>query len=366
MVRSLLFASLLAILAPPLAAADPDNTVQSAAVVLQDVMHTPGKAIPLTLLQDAQAVIIVPRTIKLGFIVGAQRGHGVVLTRQADGTFSAPQFVTVTGGSIGWQAGAQASDFILLFRTPESVERFLDGKFTIGADASAAAGPVGRRVNASTDIELHSEILSYARSKGLFAGVSLDGSVLQLDAASTGEYYRGSDQAPQSAAQLVDLLNRYSGVQVAAQPVPGEQVPANVLPAEGLPPRPPADRQQLSSRESARRALAAAAPKMYGPLPEDWRTYLALPAEIFDTRQPHQPQALAESLKRFDMVARDARYQALAGLREFQQTHRHLKAYTEELSRAADEQPRLALPPPPEQPSARRGVKRASAIVPAR
>src|SRR5688572_31273390 len=97
MVRSLLFASLLLSLATPLAAADPETTVQSAAVVLQDVMHTPGKAIPLTLLQNAQAVIIVPRTIKLGFIVGAQHGRGVVLTRQADGTFSAPQFVTVAG-----------------------------------------------------------------------------------------------------------------------------------------------------------------------------------------------------------------------------------------------------------------------------
>ncbi len=364
--------------AAPLAAANPEATVQSAANVLVDVMNTPGKAIPATLLQNAQAVVIIPRTIKLGFIVGGQRGHGVVMVRDAGGGWTAPQFVTLTGGSIGWQAGAQASDFILLFRTPESVESMLGGKFTIGADASAAAGPVGRRVNASTDIELHSEILSYARSKGLFAGVSLDGSVLQLEPATNAAYYAGRELAPESAAQLVDLLGKYSGQQVVAQAAPQErqQPPQNALPQpqprpDGTidlnPPAPAAE--TVSKGEAARRALAQTAPQMYSALNEQWRTYLALPAEVFDPRQPSVPESLKESLIHFDTVARDERYRALAVQRQFQETHRLLKAYAAEQARAAqpEEQPRLALPPPPaEEPSSSRRVKRASATIPLR
>jgi len=369
MFRTIVWTSLAIVaLAAPLSAADPELTVQSATIVLNDVMNTPGRAIPASLLQNAQAVVIIPRTIKLGLIVGGQRGRGVVLTRQEGGAWSAPQFVTLTGGSIGWQAGAQSSDFVLLFRTPESVQSLMAGKFTIGADASAAAGPVGRRVNASTDIELYSEILSYARSKGLFAGVSLEGSVLQIDPNSNAAYYAGRQEAPQSAAQLVDLVGKYSGpAAVAAAPQP-QGVPANELPqpAAGQP-----QREEISRSESARRALAKTAPQMYGALNPDWQKYLALPAEVFDPRQPSQPEAVKESLSRFDTIARDERYRALAGQREFAQTHKLLKAYAEELARAAQqqpragqEQPRLALPPPPAEEPSSRPVKRASATQP--
>ncbi|MEX2026860.1 MAG: lipid-binding SYLF domain-containing protein [Pirellulaceae bacterium] len=376
MFRFAAVSSLIVLLAAaPLYAADPETTVRSATNVLNDVMNTPGKAIPGTLLQNAQAVVIIPRTIKLGFIVGGQRGHGVLMTRNAEGGWSAPQFLTLTGGSIGWQAGAQSSDFILLFRTPESVESMLAGKFTIGADASAAAGPVGRRVNASTDIELQSEILSYARSKGLFAGVSLDGSVLQIDPSANAEFYAGRELAPDSAAQLVDLLGKYSGQQVVAQAVPGERqpVPQNELPQpqprpDGTidlnPPAPAAE--AISKTEAARQALAQTAPQMYSALNDQWRTYLALPAEIFDPRQASEPELLQESLKRFDNVARDKRYRALAALREFQETHRLLKTYAEQQSKAAADQPRLALPPPPAEENSSRRVKRASATIPLR
>ena len=348
-------------------AADPETTVLLATNVLEDVMNTPGKAIPAMLLQNAQAVVIVPRTIKLGLIVGGQHGRGVVLMRQADGSWSAPQFVTLTGGSIGWQAGAQASDFILLFRTPESVQRFLEGKFTIGADASAAAGPVGRRVNASTDIELHSEIVSYARSKGLFAGVSLDGSVLQIDGRSNAVYYAGRELAPNSAAILVDLLGKYSGAVAVAQadPIHQRRLPPNELPQPQAAAASPPLAGEASPVEAVRRSLAAVSPQMYGLLNEPWRQYLALPAEVFDPRQPPQSGAVQESLSRFETVAREERYRSLAGQRPFQETHRLLKAYAEELSRAEGEQPRLALPPPPaNDSSSRRGVKRASGIAP--
>ena len=364
MLRFAIFSlALIALWPAPLTAADPETTVLSATNVLNDVMNTPGKAIPATLLQNAQAVVIIPRTIKLGLIVGGQRGRGVVMTRQEGGAWSAPQFVTLTGGSIGWQAGAQSSDFILLFRTPESVESLLAGKFTIGADASAAAGPVGRRVNASTDIELYSEILSYARSKGLFAGISLDGSVLQVDPQSNAAYYAGREQAPQSASQLVDLLGKYSGVVAVADANPEQRqaVPANELPPANAALRPQAE--ATSRSEAARRALAKTAPHMYSALNEQWRSYLALPAEVFDSRQPIQPEALQESLTRFDTVARDQRYRALSAQREFQETHKLLKAYADELSRG-QEQPRLALPPPPAEENSSRRVKRASATAP--
>jgi lipid-binding SYLF domain-containing protein len=313
-------------------------------------MSTPGKRIPEVLLRDAQAVVVVPRTIKLGLIAGVQRGRGVVLTRQADGSWSLPQFVTITGGSIGWQAGAQASDFVLLFRTPESVQDLLDGKFTIGADASAAAGPVGRRVNASTDIQLESEILSYARSKGLFAGVSLDGSILQLDPTAAAGYYRDG-HAPQSAVQLVSLLEQYSGGKPGRGEVAIEAQEADV--ARSAP-----RRNALSRCESARRQLADAASRMYAALNENWRSYLALPAEVFDPSQLSQPEALAESLRHYDAIAADARYRALATRREFQETHRLLKAYADAQADSADKEPRLALPPPPSPPGR---VKRASA-----
>jgi lipid-binding SYLF domain-containing protein len=376
MLRFLAASSLVVLLATaPLFAADPESTVQSATNVLHDVMNTPGKAIPGTLLQNAQAVVIIPRTIKLGFIVGGQRGHGVVMTRSADGGWSAPQFVILTGGSIGWQAGAQSSDFILLFRTPESVESMLNGKFTIGADASAAAGPVGRRVNASTDIELHSEILSYARSKGLFAGVSLDGSVLQVDPSANAAFYAGRELAPDSAAQLVDLLGQYSGQQVVAQAAAAQRqpVPQNDLPQPQPQPNgtidlnPPAPAAEaISKTEAARRALVKTAPQMYAALNDQWRTYLALPADVFDPREAAQPEALKESLTRFDNVARDERYRALATQREFQETHRLLKAYAAEQSKGAQDQPRLALPPPPAEENSSRRVKRASATIPLR
>src|SRR5205085_11303913 len=158
------------------------------------------------------AVAIIPDVIKLGFVVGGQRGHGVVIIRQADGSWRAPMFVTITGGSIGWQVGAQATDFMLVFKTQKSVEGLLRGKFTLGADAAIAAGPVGRRAVAATDAELKAEIYSYSRSRGLFAGVSLEGSALQVDDRANASYYGvtipggAAPAVPPSAEKLVQII----------------------------------------------------------------------------------------------------------------------------------------------------------------
>jgi lipid-binding SYLF domain-containing protein len=175
--------------------------VEEATVVFQEITEVPEKTIPEFLMQDAQAIAIIPRVIKVGFVVGGEYGRGILCLRQEGGSWSYPVFVTLSGGSIGWQVGAQSSDVVLVFKTPASVEGILQGKFTIGVDAAAAAGPVGRRARASTDMELKAEIFSYSRSRGFFAGLSLDGAVLQIDQAANGAFYGDPNIGPAKIRQ---------------------------------------------------------------------------------------------------------------------------------------------------------------------
>ncbi len=178
---------LLAVLVPALAcahasAADaPLVRAENAVRVLNEIMQAPDKAIPHDLLGSAHAIAVVPDVIKAGFVVGGRRGEGLISVKSADGTWSNPSFVNLTGGSVGFQAGVSSTDVVLVFRTQRGVDSIVHGKFTLGADASAAAGPVGRTAQASTDAQLKAEILSYSRARGLFAGVALDGSVLSID-----------------------------------------------------------------------------------------------------------------------------------------------------------------------------------------
>jgi len=154
---------------------------ETALQVLRQVQSTPDSNIPASLLSKSHAIAVIPNVVKVGLMVGGRRGKGLISVRQADGTWSNPAFISITGGSFGFQAGVQSADIILVFRTPRGVDNLVAGKFTLGADASVAAGPVGRQGSASTDIELKAEILSYARARGLFAGVALDGSILGID-----------------------------------------------------------------------------------------------------------------------------------------------------------------------------------------
>jgi lipid-binding SYLF domain-containing protein len=149
--------------------------------VLREVMEAPDKSIPQDLLRDARAIAVIPDRIKAGFIFGGSRGEGLISVKTADGTWSNPSFITMTGGSVGFQAGVSSTDVVLVFRTQRGVDSIVRGKFTLGADASAAAGPVGRTASASTDAQMKAEIYSYSRSRGLFAGVALDGSALRID-----------------------------------------------------------------------------------------------------------------------------------------------------------------------------------------
>jgi lipid-binding SYLF domain-containing protein len=153
---------------------------QKAAHVLDEIMGAPDKAIPEGVLDKAECVAVFPSVVKAGFIVGGRGGRGVASCRTPNG-WSAPAFFNLGGGSFGLQIGAQATDFVLLFMTKKGIDSLLSSKFTVGGDASAAAGPVGREAGAETDIKLNAEILSYSRSKGLFAGLELKGVVIEPD-----------------------------------------------------------------------------------------------------------------------------------------------------------------------------------------
>lgn len=166
------------------------NLVRDAATVLGDITRVPERGIPTSLLQEAQAIMIFPDVFKAGFIIGGRHGHGVVLVRNEQGLWGYPVLLTISGGSIGGQIGVQATDLVLMFKTRRGVESLLRSKnLTVGADLSVAAGPVGRSLEAGTDTAFRTEILSYSRSRGLFAGIAVDGSKVKVDHAANTAFY---------------------------------------------------------------------------------------------------------------------------------------------------------------------------------
>jgi len=154
-----------------------DNAVR----VLSEILAIPEESIPERLLREAEAIAVMPDVVKAGLIFGGRGGKGLMAVRGSDGTWSNPTFITLGGGSFGFQAGVQSADVVLVFRNRRGVDNIVNGKFTLGADASVAAGPVGRSAQASTDGQLKAEIYSYSRARGLFAGIALDGAVIAID-----------------------------------------------------------------------------------------------------------------------------------------------------------------------------------------
>ncbi|HKX31245.1 MAG TPA: lipid-binding SYLF domain-containing protein [Blastocatellia bacterium] len=161
---------------------------QKAATAFTEIMNAPDKGIPQNIIDDAECVAVFPEVIKAGFIVGGRGGRGVASCRVGN-AWSAPLYMHLGGGSVGLQIGAQATDFVLLFMDRDGIDSLLKDKFTLGADASAAAGPVGRQAGAETDVKLNAKILSYSRSKGLFAGLELKGVVIETDKSDTRDVY---------------------------------------------------------------------------------------------------------------------------------------------------------------------------------
>lgn len=167
---------------------DVQNRLDNATLVLQQIMSTPDKGIPETVLDHAKCIAIVPHMIKGGFVFGAENGKGVATCRTAKG-WSAPDFFAITGGSWGLQIGVEGVDVIMIFQGDKGVQRLEEAKFKVGADASAAAGPVGRNASASTDWNLNTQILTYSRAKGAFAGLTLGGADVRRDNDSMRAFY---------------------------------------------------------------------------------------------------------------------------------------------------------------------------------
>jgi lipid-binding SYLF domain-containing protein len=205
-----------------------EKRITDSGAVLETLVRAPDQGIPAHILERAEAIVVIPSLVKGGFIIGAQHGRGVMSVRNREtNTWSAPGFVALTGGSIGWQIGLQAVDLVLLVMNKEGVKDLLDNEFKLGANASVAAGPVGRQGEASTDASLSAQILAYSRAKGLFAGLSLEGASLRVDrdankdfynaAVSTDEMVRGITKTTPAGSQWTATLARLVPAQAAAR-----------------------------------------------------------------------------------------------------------------------------------------------------
>jgi len=167
-----------------------EKRVTDSAAVLETLVRAPDQGIPEHILERAEAIVVIPSLVKGGFIIGAQHGRGIMSVRDREtNRWSAPGFIALTGGSIGWQIGVQAVDLVLLVMNRDGVKDLLDNEFKFGANASVAAGPVGRQGEASTDASLNAQILAYSRAKGLFAGLSLEGASLRVDKDANKDFY---------------------------------------------------------------------------------------------------------------------------------------------------------------------------------
>jgi lipid-binding SYLF domain-containing protein len=178
------------LVALPLAESEEAERVRAATTVLGEIMSAEDQSIPRGIMEKAEAIAVFPSLLKGGFIVGGQFGRGVMSARdRQSGTWSSPAFLTITGGSFGLQIGGQAVDLVLVVQNRRGLEQLVSNQFKIGADASVAAGPVGRDASAATDIQMRAQILSYSRTRGVFAGVTLNGSTISQDRDANGRFY---------------------------------------------------------------------------------------------------------------------------------------------------------------------------------
>jgi len=192
-----LLALALVIANPSLAASKEEKRVRDATDVFDQLLRIPEQSIPPVLLARAYGVAVIPNVVKVGFGVGGRRGKGILVIRREDNSWSNPVFITLTGGSFGWQIGAQSTDIILVIKTRQGVSGITNGKLTLGANASVAAGPVGRHTGIATDIRFQSEVFSYSRSRGIFAGVALEGSGVTMDRVANAAFYGSSEITPE-------------------------------------------------------------------------------------------------------------------------------------------------------------------------
>jgi lipid-binding SYLF domain-containing protein len=200
---------------------EPAKRLEAAASVFSEIMATPDKGIPQDLLEKAHCIAIVPELKTAAFIVGAKYGKGYLSCRNKGGAgWSAPATVRIEGGSVGFQIGGSETDLVMLIMSKRGEEKLLESKFTLGAEGSVAAGPVGRTATAQTDAQMHAEILSWSRSQGLFAGIALEGATLREDLDDNAVLYGSKLEnreiltdgrpSPESGVRLIGLLDKYS------------------------------------------------------------------------------------------------------------------------------------------------------------
>jgi len=236
--------------APAFASAREEARLIEASGVLEELFAQRDTAIPERLMARAYGIAVIPNVVKVAAVVGGRRGSGALVVRDANGKFTDPIMVSLTGGNVGWQIGVQSSDIVLVFTTAKGIEGITDGKLTLGADASVAAGPVGRQASAATDQNFTAEVYSYSRSRGLFAGVALDGSILAIDTKSNKGLYGQSAPAKDIISRKIttdaDAAKRFERAILAstaghvppaatAQSKPGSsQPPPSPAPAPGM------------------------------------------------------------------------------------------------------------------------------------
>jgi len=236
-----------------------DTRLTNATRVLNEMQASHDQNVPNWLLERAYGVVIVPDVLKVGLGLGGRRGNGVLVIRHPNGHWSNPVFVNLTGGSFGLQMGVQSADVMLVFTSLESIEGIVGGKVTLGADASVAAGPVGRQTSAGTDIGFTTQVYSYARTKGLFAGLALDGSAVTIDGKSNGTYYNrpgvlaseiianNAFAPPESGQTFIATLDRMLGVaQPATTAIGSSSSPQSTPPSQPQPSK-SADPGQLTT-----------------------------------------------------------------------------------------------------------------------
>jgi lipid-binding SYLF domain-containing protein len=233
------------------AGAREEGRLLTATEVLEEVQAMPDQQIPDALLSRAYGIAVIPDVTKVAFIFGGRHGRGVLVVRdKLNSPWSNPTFVSLTGGSWGFQAGAQSSDIILVFTTKRGIEGIAGGKITLGADASVATGPVGRQGSAGTDITFNAEIYTYARTRGLFGGIALDGSVISIDRPANASVYHTSGISateifagqspppPATAERFLERLAEATRTTVRTAAAPDAVAPGAAAPAPGTPPAP--------------------------------------------------------------------------------------------------------------------------------
>jgi lipid-binding SYLF domain-containing protein len=223
-----------------------------ASEVLEELRNARDQAIPDRLLERAYGIAVIPDLTKVAFFAGGRRGHGVLVVRDKQGRFSSPVFITMTGGSFGWQWGVQSTDIVLVFTSPKGIEGISGGKVTLGADASVAAGPVGRQASAATDASFKAEVYSYSRNRGVFAGLAVDGSAITIDDDANGEFYKkpgvlASDilagsvtSSDESAHRFMAAVATSTGTQRSASAAPAPMPASGTAAAPSAPAAPPA------------------------------------------------------------------------------------------------------------------------------